>query len=255
MPKAKPEPEVVKLNPDPKGEMKDVAGADHDEWNIRQLNLVLYALPGERDNKDSTAIVSGMVDMKPTDPIEGLLIGQLIADNDAAMKLYRLGWINNAEYFNAATKYLQLADKGTRTVLMLTERLDHHRGRGQQQIVVKHVTTVNADQAVITESIVSGETAQLAAGTDRTMQIIESSQKEAMPVGEVQKRNDRQPHAKGSRRPTLRRPIKADRVAVSRASGTWLSRLPNARRSRWRSRGKAKWQLPAWLSDEANDRA
>jgi hypothetical protein len=62
------------------------------------------------------------------------------------------------------------------------------RCEGQQQIVVKHVTTVNADQAVISESIVAGKTAgkdtsQLAAGADTTMQIIESSQKEAVPVG------------------------------------------------------------------------
>jgi hypothetical protein len=82
---------------------------------------------------------------------------------------------------------LQLADKATRTVLMLTERLDHHRGRGQQQIVVKHVTTVNADQAVIADSIVSGnalrETPQLAAAGDRLMQGIGPSQKEAVPVG------------------------------------------------------------------------
>jgi hypothetical protein len=33
-------------------------------------------------------------------------------------------------------------------VVLLTERLDHHRGRGQQQITVKHVT-VNADQAIV----------------------------------------------------------------------------------------------------------
>jgi hypothetical protein len=38
---------------------------------------------------------------------------------------------------------------------MLTERLDHHRGRGQQQIVVKHVT-VNADQAMVAETITTG---------------------------------------------------------------------------------------------------
>jgi hypothetical protein len=38
----------------------------------------------------------------------------------------------------------------------LTERLDQHRGRGQQQIVVKHVT-VNADQAVVTDSVVTGK--------------------------------------------------------------------------------------------------
>ena len=39
--------------------------------------------------------------------------------------------------------------------MLLTERLDHHRGRGQQQITVKHVTTnnVTADQAIITDSV------------------------------------------------------------------------------------------------------
>jgi hypothetical protein len=42
--------------------------------------------------------------------------------------------------------------------MMLTERLDHHRGRGQQQITVKHVTTnnVTADQAIIAESVTAG---------------------------------------------------------------------------------------------------
>jgi hypothetical protein len=189
MPKAKPTETVVALDPEPKGEWKVLAGADHDEWNIRQASLIRSALPGEPDNKDLTAIMSGIVDMKPADPVEGVLIGQLIAANEAAMKLYRLGWLNAGEYFDAANKYLRLADKATRTVAMLTERLDHHRGRGHQQIVVKHVTTVNADQAVITDSIVSGntpskETLQLAAaGADRPTQLIEPSQKDVVPVG------------------------------------------------------------------------
>jgi hypothetical protein len=41
--------------------------------------------------------------------------------------------------------------------VLLTERLDHHRGRGQQKIIVQHVTTnnVTADQAVITDSLVT----------------------------------------------------------------------------------------------------
>jgi hypothetical protein len=56
----------------------------------------------------------------------------------------RRGWTNTAAgYFDPGTKYLQLADKSSRTVALLTERLDQQRGRGQQQITVKHVT-VNA---------------------------------------------------------------------------------------------------------------
>jgi hypothetical protein len=73
-------------------------------------------------------------------------------------------------------KYLAQADKAARTVMMLTERLDHHRGRGQQQITVKHVT-VNADQAVVTDQVVAGKsdgisTGQLAVLTERPMQLI-----------------------------------------------------------------------------------
>jgi TPP-dependent trihydroxycyclohexane-1,2-dione (THcHDO) dehydratase len=48
---------------------------------------------------------------------------------------------------------------------MLSERLDHHRGRGQQQITVKHVTTnnVTADQAIIADSVTTGGGARNAA--------------------------------------------------------------------------------------------
>src|SRR5262249_21169035 len=117
--------------------------------------------------------MAGVVDMDPTDPIEGMLISQLVVANEAALTLYRRAWAcNPADYFEAHTKYLHLADKASRTVALLSERLDQHRGRGQQQITVKHVT-VNADQAVVTDQIISGKTtdagtaALLASGTER----------------------------------------------------------------------------------------
>jgi hypothetical protein len=95
--------------------------------------------------------------MKPIDPIEGMLMSQLVVANEAALSMYQRAWAcPPADYFEAHTKYLQLADKASRTVAMLTERLDQHRGRGQQQIVVKHVT-VNTDQAVVTDTVVTGK--------------------------------------------------------------------------------------------------
>ena len=136
-----------------------------------------------------SAVASGTVDMKPVDPIEGMLISQIVAANEAALEFYRRGWTNTAAgYFDAGTKYLQLADKSSRTLALLTERLDQHRGRGQQHITVKHVT-VNADQAVVTDQIVTDKgketiaTKLLTAGTDKPMGIIEPKQNEAMPVG------------------------------------------------------------------------
>jgi hypothetical protein len=158
-----------------------------------------------------SAVAAGIVDMKPADPIEGILLSQLVVANEAALKLYQLAWLNNAEYFEASTKYLQLANNATRTVALLTERLDQHRGRGQQQITVKHVT-VNADQAVITDSVVTGKNGEaapsakvLATGTDQLMEIRESEkQKETVPVvGEVRRQNDDQPHAKGPCCPSM----------------------------------------------------
>ena len=155
----------ITINPNPKGEFKLIGGSLADDWNMRLLNSVGGALPVkqsdiEASNEAITAVCQAMADMAPADPIEGILIAQLMAANEAALTLYRKGWqnVNVPEYFEGGTKFLQLADKAARTVALLTERLDHHRGRGQQQITVKHVTTnnVTADQAIIAESVTSG---------------------------------------------------------------------------------------------------
>jgi hypothetical protein len=98
------------------------------------------------------------------------------AAHEASLSMYRRAWAQPAEFFEARMKYLAQADKAARTAMMLTERLDNHRGRGQQKITVKHVT-VNADQAVVTETVVTGKstnnsepsTAQLPAVTGQPM--------------------------------------------------------------------------------------
>ena len=80
---------------------------------------------------------------------------------------------------------------------LLTERLDHHRGRGQQQITVKHVTTnnVTADQAIIADSVTTGgarnvaSPALLAASSVMPMPILsEARQPDLVGVGEEQKK-------------------------------------------------------------------
>ena len=88
------------------------------------------------------------MDVKPTDPIEGTLTSQIIVAHEAALALYRRAWSQPPEYFEAQCRYLQMADKAQRTLALLTERLDRHRGAGQQSITVKHVT-VNADNAIV----------------------------------------------------------------------------------------------------------
>jgi hypothetical protein len=161
----KPGEEVrtIALDPNPKGELKDLGGSRSDEWNMRLINLVGGSLPTNHSNREASneaikAVCQATADIVPADPIEGILIAQLMAANEASLAMYRRGWQNVPEYFDAGVKFLQLADKAARTVVLLTERLDHHRGRGQQQITVKHVTTnnVTADQAIIADSVTTG---------------------------------------------------------------------------------------------------
>ena len=182
------------VDPNPKGKRKAVGGAEHDEWNDWLVSSLSAALPVNQENDDltkqaATAIFSGMIDLKPADAIEGMLISQMMVANQASLAMYRLGWAQPPEYFDARMKYLAQADKAARTFAVLTERLDHHRNQGKQQIVVQHTTTVNADQAVITDSVVTGTNREassaklLAAVTEKPMEIVEPMQKQTVPVG------------------------------------------------------------------------
>jgi hypothetical protein len=145
------EPVVIETKP---GHHKDIGGGKSENWNFRQMQLILSALPGAsaRDKKSAgeigSAVISGLMDVKPADPVEGMLTSQIIVTHEAALDMYRRAWSQPPEYFDARCRYLQMADKAQRTLAILTERLDRHRGAGQQQITVKHVT-VNADNAIV----------------------------------------------------------------------------------------------------------
>jgi len=187
------------LTPDPKqSSLKPLGGGSADEWNRRLNDLTINALPiahsknSEAITTAAVAVCRGTIDIAPADPVEGILIAQLMAANEASLAMYSKGWSQPPEYFQARTKYLQLADKAARTVIMLTERLDHHRGRGQQQIVVKHVTTnnVTADQAIIADNVSTGGAARnaaspalLAASSEVPMPILSETGLDPVEVG------------------------------------------------------------------------
>jgi hypothetical protein len=152
------EPVVIEAK---SGSGKDIGGGESEKWNLRQMRLLVSALPGIKsyDKKDAgeigSAVVSGVMDLKPKDPIEGMLAAQIVVAHEAALDMYRRAWSQPPEYFEARCRYLQMADRAQRTVAMLTERLDRHRGAGQQSITVKHVT-VNADSAIVANVELAG---------------------------------------------------------------------------------------------------
>jgi hypothetical protein len=130
--------------------MKQTGGGENHAWNDRIQRLVLSAIPTSREDLGAvgTAVFSGMIDINPADPIEGMLTSQLVIAHEAALAMYQRAWSQPPEHFEARCRYLQMADKAQRTLAIPTERLDRHRGAGQQQITVKHIT-VNADNAIV----------------------------------------------------------------------------------------------------------
>ena len=145
------DPVVIETRP---GRHKDIGGGESENWNQRQVSLLISALPGvnsgdkKKAGEVGSAVVSGIMDLKPNDPIEGMLAVQIVVAHEAALDMYRRAWAQPPEYFDARCRYLSMADRAQRTVAILTERLDKHRGAGQQSIIVKHVT-VNADNAIV----------------------------------------------------------------------------------------------------------
>ena len=98
-------------------------------------------------------MVSGLVDLKPSDPIEGMLASQFMVVHEAALGMYRRAWSQPPEYFEARCRYLQMAGKAQRTLAILTERLDspprsgtaidHRQARGAPRFEITHSAALN----------------------------------------------------------------------------------------------------------------
>jgi hypothetical protein len=69
----------IEIHAAPKGEWKALGGSDRDQWNERLSELAIRALPVNQNNAKAvshagSAATAGIVDMKPADPVEGILI-------------------------------------------------------------------------------------------------------------------------------------------------------------------------------------
>jgi hypothetical protein len=86
--------------------------------------------------------------MRPTDAIEGQLIAQMVATNEAAMECFRRAALPE-QTFEGRQASLGFANKLLRTYAVLVETLNKHRGKGQQTMRVEHVTVQAGGQAIV----------------------------------------------------------------------------------------------------------
>jgi hypothetical protein len=153
---AKPKPTtIVADNPtDRTGNLKNIGGSVSDAFNNVLANSAVQTLwlkhadSTERDRQMS-ALMAALIGIAPQDELEGMLAGQLVAANAAAMECYRRAMIGE-QSFEGRKENLNQANKLSRTYTTLLEALNRHRGKGTQQSVkVEHVHVHAGAQAVV----------------------------------------------------------------------------------------------------------
>src|SRR6516165_12753711 len=122
-----------------------ISGVDDVEFTLNLIGQVFAAMwqansPIATSEREGT--LAAMIDIKPRDALEGMLIGQAIASHNAAMECYRRAMLNE-QTFEGRRENL------SRTFAALIEALDRHRGKGQQRITVEHVNVHPGGQAIV----------------------------------------------------------------------------------------------------------
>ena len=139
---------------DRKGELKCIGGSTSDAFNNVLANSVIKTLwlqnsDAETQSRQFTAAVATLTGIAPEDELEGMLAGQLVAANAAAMECFRRAMLNE-QSFEARKENLNQANKLSRTYVTLLEALNRHRGKGgQQKVTVEHVHVHAGGQAVV----------------------------------------------------------------------------------------------------------
>ncbi|MEO0818671.1 MAG: hypothetical protein AAFX86_15380, partial [Pseudomonadota bacterium] len=108
----------------------------------------LKHVDGNDRRKLMVSALAGMIDIAPRDPLEGMMVAQLLAAHNAAMECYRRAMIPD-QAFEGRKENLNQANKLTRTWTMLLDALNKRRGKGQQKVTVKHVHVNEGGQAIV----------------------------------------------------------------------------------------------------------
>lgn len=136
------------------GRLKRLGGSDSDAFNNVLANATWSTLWLKNSDADGrarqlSAVGAALVGIGPKDELEGMLAGQLVAANAAAMECYRRAMIGE-QTFDGRRENLNQANKLSRTYVTLLEALDRHRGKAVQQVVkVEHVHVHAGGQAVV----------------------------------------------------------------------------------------------------------
>lgn len=122
------------------------------ELRKMQEIIDLLWLPSGLAQEDRDARIVRAMDLfqslKPTDGIEAMLAEQMIGAHHAAQECLRRAGLEN-QSFEARNQALDHAKKMMALYVNQMAALDKHRGKGQQQVTVKHVHVGAGGQAIV----------------------------------------------------------------------------------------------------------
>jgi hypothetical protein len=147
---------VIKIERSPTPPESQIYGGSTSEaWNQRLIEQVLKAswLKGRAGDEKTVlgvaqATTGAMIDVAPTDALEGMAAAQLVAAHEASMECYRRAMLSE-QSFEGRQEALNQANKLSRTWVTLLGALDKHRGKGQQKVTVEHVHVYEGGQAIV----------------------------------------------------------------------------------------------------------
>lgn len=145
---------VLRETPALESKIGSVGGSRSDVWNDAVLDSLQMAIPNlERLPQDviarkSQAMLDALMSLKPGDEIEGMVMAQMIAIQEAVMECFRRAWLGE-QHPRLQQDYLNQAGKLSQTYTRLLGALNKHRGKGQQKMIVEHVNIGSGGQAVV----------------------------------------------------------------------------------------------------------
>lgn len=147
-----------------KPNLKLLGGSNADDFNNVLATSVIRSLwygscSQEETDRRIQAAFATLISLNPENESEGMLIGQMIATNAAAMECYRRAMLPD-QTFEGRQQNLNFASKLTRTYALHLEALDKHRGKGQQTVRVEHVTVNAGGQAIVGNLMAGGGSTQ-----------------------------------------------------------------------------------------------
>lgn len=124
---------------------------DVERRKIEEIINVLW-LPASLTQEERGACIVRAIDLyesiNPTDSIEAMLAMQMVAAHHSAMECARRAMLEN-QTFEVRNMALNQAHKMMMLGLGQVAAINKHRGKGQQQVTVKHVHVADGGHAIV----------------------------------------------------------------------------------------------------------